>query len=389
MSEIKTNSDTVDFFISYNHKDEEYAEWISWILEDAGYTTIVQAWDFKSGQNFAVLMHQAASKSRHTLALVSNNYLGSQFTLAEWISAFADDPTGERQKLIPIRIEDIKLEGLLKAILYIDLVGKGHEEAAAAILEGVQTKRKKTTTPPPFPGIIPKNTEVQSFSVEGEWYKPWVESRLKEIEIKGPYHKIKDGAKLVVHLIPIEAITSSKTYDLKELRLPLDLEPFCCLGWNHDINKHGFLTYAQFSVSDLPHSYVQLHRSGIIEAIDRELLNGRDKYIPAVAFEQKIITLIENCYMKELQKLGVKFPFVINLTLIDVKEYYISMNPKFNKGTIQDDVLQLPPVLINSWEENIAKALKPSFDYLWNTCGVAESPNFDSNGKYKKDPHIY
>ncbi|MED2035231.1 hypothetical protein P4V74_28965 [Bacillus thuringiensis] len=93
--------------------------------------------------------------------------------------------------------------------------------------------------------------------------------------------------------------------------------------------------------------------------------------------------------MKELQKLGVKFPFVINLTLIDVKEYYISMNPKFNKGTIQDDVLQLPPVLINSWEENIAKALKPSFDYLWNTCGVAESPNFDSNGKYKKDPHIY
>ncbi|WP_142388670.1 toll/interleukin-1 receptor domain-containing protein, partial [Bacillus thuringiensis] len=100
-------------------------------------------------QNFAVLMHQAASKSRHTLALVSNNYLGSQFTLAEWISAFADDPTGERQKLIPIRIEDIKLEGLLKAILYIDLVGKGHEEAAAAILEGVQTKRKKTTTPPP------------------------------------------------------------------------------------------------------------------------------------------------------------------------------------------------------------------------------------------------
>ncbi|WP_254905523.1 toll/interleukin-1 receptor domain-containing protein [Bacillus thuringiensis] len=114
MSEIKTNSDTVDFFISYNHKDEEYAEWISWILEDAGYTTIVQAWDFKSGNNFAILMHQAASKSRHTLALVSDNYLGSQFTLPEWIAAFTDDPTGERQKLIPVRIEDIKLRRTIK-----------------------------------------------------------------------------------------------------------------------------------------------------------------------------------------------------------------------------------------------------------------------------------
>ncbi len=57
-------------------------------LEEAGYTTIVQAWDFKSGNNFAALMHQATSKSKHTLALVSNNYLGSQFTLAEWLSAF-------------------------------------------------------------------------------------------------------------------------------------------------------------------------------------------------------------------------------------------------------------------------------------------------------------
>ncbi|MEB9552488.1 toll/interleukin-1 receptor domain-containing protein [Bacillus cereus] len=158
MNEIEKNNDMVDFFISYNHKDEKYAEWISWILEQAGHTTIIQAWDFKRGNNFAILMHQAASHSRHTLALLSDNYLGSQFTLPEWIAAFSDDPTGERQKLIPVRIEDIKLEGLLKSILYIDLVGLDQEQATAAILEGVQTKRKKTTTPPPFPGIIQKKT---------------------------------------------------------------------------------------------------------------------------------------------------------------------------------------------------------------------------------------
>ena len=36
-----------DFFISYNHKDEQWATWIAKTLEDSGYTTIIQAWDFK------------------------------------------------------------------------------------------------------------------------------------------------------------------------------------------------------------------------------------------------------------------------------------------------------------------------------------------------------
>lgn len=56
------------------------------------------------------------------------------------------DPMGEERKLIPVRIEDIKLEGLLPAISYIDLVGIDNEEGAIkAILEGVQTHRNKTS----------------------------------------------------------------------------------------------------------------------------------------------------------------------------------------------------------------------------------------------------
>jgi TIR domain len=31
------------FFISYNKTDRAWAEWIAWQLEEAGYTTIIQA----------------------------------------------------------------------------------------------------------------------------------------------------------------------------------------------------------------------------------------------------------------------------------------------------------------------------------------------------------
>ncbi len=35
-----------DFFISYTSADETWATWIAWVLEEAGYTTLVQAWGF-------------------------------------------------------------------------------------------------------------------------------------------------------------------------------------------------------------------------------------------------------------------------------------------------------------------------------------------------------
>jgi len=38
------------FFISYNKADKTWAEWIAWILEEAGHNTVIQAWDFRNQQ---------------------------------------------------------------------------------------------------------------------------------------------------------------------------------------------------------------------------------------------------------------------------------------------------------------------------------------------------
>ena len=52
-----------DFFISYNSHDKDWAVWIAWQLEAAGYTTLIQAWDFHAGNNFVVEMDRAARQS--------------------------------------------------------------------------------------------------------------------------------------------------------------------------------------------------------------------------------------------------------------------------------------------------------------------------------------
>ncbi|MDX2213331.1 MAG: toll/interleukin-1 receptor domain-containing protein [Oculatellaceae cyanobacterium bins.114] len=52
-----------DFFVSYNRHDKTWAEWVAWILEEAGYTVVIQAWDFRPGGNFVLDMQRAASSS--------------------------------------------------------------------------------------------------------------------------------------------------------------------------------------------------------------------------------------------------------------------------------------------------------------------------------------
>lgn len=142
------------FFISYNSADRPWAEWIAWQLEDAGYTTVLQAWDFRPGSNFIVAMQQAASEAERIIAVLSPDYLTARFTQPEWAAAFAQDPTGEKGSLLPVRVRDCTPQGLLPQIIYIDLVGLAEAETKAALLAGVRRERAKPTTPPGFPGGV-------------------------------------------------------------------------------------------------------------------------------------------------------------------------------------------------------------------------------------------
>jgi internalin A len=133
-----------DFFVSYTKADQPWAEWIAWKLEEAGYSTVIQVWDFRPGANFVLEMQNAATIANRTIAVLSPKYLESSFTQPEWAAAFAQDPQGKKQKLIPIRVAPCELTGLLASIVYLDLVGLPENDARAALLAAVWT----SATPP-------------------------------------------------------------------------------------------------------------------------------------------------------------------------------------------------------------------------------------------------
>jgi hypothetical protein len=141
-----------DFFISYTGADVAWAEWVAQTLEDAGYKTVLQAWDFRPGQDFLQQMHQATQQAARTIAVLSPAYLGSSFGEAEWRMAFANDPTGELGLLLPVRVAEVTPPGLLRSRTYLDLVGLDEQAAAERLLAGVRPGRAKPKGRRPFPG---------------------------------------------------------------------------------------------------------------------------------------------------------------------------------------------------------------------------------------------
>jgi len=139
-----------DFFISYTRTDRAWAEWIAWQLETERYTTVLQAWDFRPGENFVARMRDALDQANRTIAVLSQAYLASPYCADEWTGAFLHDPTGQ-QRLLPVRVEACELPRLLATHIYIDLVTPDRATARTRLLMGIKQGRQRPEREPRFP----------------------------------------------------------------------------------------------------------------------------------------------------------------------------------------------------------------------------------------------
>jgi tetratricopeptide (TPR) repeat protein len=141
-----------DFFVSYNKADRAWAEWIAWQVEAAGNSVVIQSWDFRPGADFTFEMQKATAETERTIGVLSPSFLAAAFTQPEWGAAFREDPTGEKRKLVFVRVEDCQAPGMLGNRVYIDLVGLSKDEAISALLDGLKIGRAKPSASPDFPG---------------------------------------------------------------------------------------------------------------------------------------------------------------------------------------------------------------------------------------------
>ena len=154
VGEMKTEP-PADFFVSYTSVDRGWAEWVSWCLGEAGYSVLVQAWDFPPGSDWVIEMRRAV-KSLRTVAVLSPAYVASGFSIAKWSAAFSADPTGPAGALLPVRVAEFSPEGLDRTRTYVDFVGVDEAEARRRLLAAAGRERPERSTAPAFPSHPPR-----------------------------------------------------------------------------------------------------------------------------------------------------------------------------------------------------------------------------------------
>lgn len=138
---------TLRTFVSYNSDDRIWAEWIAWILEEHGCSVVIQPWDFRPGSDFVLDLQRAAAASDRTIMILSESYLKLSYNQSEWAAAFKQAPESMDRLLLPIRVEECKPTGLLRPLVYVDLVGKGEVEAERLVLDAVKVRGKPAARP--------------------------------------------------------------------------------------------------------------------------------------------------------------------------------------------------------------------------------------------------
>ena len=139
-------SDTRDFFISFTWADVGVATAINDALRAADFTTWFHPADKPKGAGIADWMEVALDASNQMLALCSDAYFDREkvYSRAERQSMFWEDPTNNEPLLILVKVAACKIPRLIAQNEYINLTGLQRPEAAAKLVDELQSEQART-----------------------------------------------------------------------------------------------------------------------------------------------------------------------------------------------------------------------------------------------------
>jgi tetratricopeptide (TPR) repeat protein len=137
-----------DVFVSYSQKDRE---WVAGTLlprlEQAGVKVCIDFRNFKPGKAALVNMQDAVGQSAHTLLVMTPNWVDSEWTLYESILIRSDDPSGQKQRTIPLLFQPCDIPKFIAVLSYIDFTRPDREQDGWRMLLTACGKAPQTPAP--------------------------------------------------------------------------------------------------------------------------------------------------------------------------------------------------------------------------------------------------
>lgn len=229
-----------DFFVSYTGRDIGFATWVAEILEEAGYSVVIQAWDFHPGDNFVTKIDESLKGCKQLIMILSEDYLKSKWCEAEWTSKLAEQMRLRERRIIPIKIAPIQVEGLLSPIVYIDIVDKGQEAAKEEILSGIKGHRERKAIDG-YPGYY----NVEHIQIDNDYcvmkdeiiYQKRIQSRVLKEGFNKLHNRITWFIDEKVELVSMTEGVSIEYLDLKDTNINYNVV------FDHNLAKGEIIEY--------------------------------------------------------------------------------------------------------------------------------------------------
>lgn len=186
--------------------------------------------------------------------------------------------------------------------------------------------------------------------------------------------RLEKGPKIVLHLFPLASFHAYQLINLKKIEeneTEKLLNPLETFGqWDKRYNADGFVTYQTppEKNEEKTDCYSQIFRNGVIEYLNVLVSIG-----PSI---KETIKHKLNSYLKLQNKLDVHGPFIIIVSLLDIRGKRVVKGSEhiysFKPIPIDRDPLLLPDIVLeNSFD--LDNQLRPMFDALWQASGWPDS----------------
>jgi hypothetical protein len=194
---------------------------------------------------------------------------------------------------------------------------------------------------------------------------------------------LESGAKMVTHILPLAAFTTRHVVELNLLLQDLSsLVGIMGTGGSPLFNLDGLMLSSRHANGA---RYVEVFRDGCIEVISNFSEEAsRRASLPSPAFERVTISQLYHG-KKMFQYLGVAPPIIIMLTLVGMRGWRIMARSDGSAGMFDRDPVFLPELVLETFDNLNQDELKPLLDTAWNAAGSAGSPNYDRDGRRKRD----
>lgn len=214
----------------------------------------------------------------------------------------------------------------------------------------------------------------------------WRGQRLNKI-LSDELLRMPNGTIFVLHVLPFQSFAHLLDISMAQLESQMNRVQPICRGSDFRRNIDGLLTFYQLSAEPADgDAYCQTYRSGQIESVTSYpcFTSNGDVEINAEILEQGVLTALGD-YLAALQEFGVTPPIIVQLCALRAKRATFQRNltrirvPERGHPIDRDSLIG-PEVLIEDYECDLAKVVRPMFDSVWHAAGLRGSPFYKGDG---------